>query len=71
MAIKSAIYQFKGMNRDLSNMNVSEQFAYEIRNMRITPNKDNTLLSISTIKGHKPKNLTLKGIPIGHVVVNN
>lgn len=71
MAIKSATYQFKGMNRDLSNINASNQFAYEIRNMKITANEDNTLLSISTNKGTKYTNIQLQGTPIGHATIDN
>ena len=71
MAIKSVTYQFKGMNRDLSNINASNQFAYEIRNMKITANEDNTLLSISTNKGTKKTDIGIKGTPIGHATVDN
>lgn len=71
MAIKSVTYQFKGMNRDLSNINASNQFAYEIRNMKITTDKDNTLLSISTNKGTKKTNIKLLGTPIGHATIEN
>ena len=71
MAIKSVTYQFKGMNRDLSNINASNQFAYEIRNMKITANEDNTLLSISTNKGTKETDIKIKGTPIGHATIDN
>lgn len=71
MALKAVTYQFKGMNRDLSNINANEQFAYEIRNMRITPNEDNTLLSITSIHNHKDLNIELAGIPIGQAVIDN
>lgn len=71
MALKSATYQFKGMNRDLSNMNASKDYAYEIRNMKITANEDNTLFSISSIKGPKDTSISIKGTPIGQCVVDN
>lgn len=71
MALKSATYQFKGMNRDLSNMNASKDYAYEIRNMKITANKDNTLFSISSVKGPLSTRISLKGTPIGHCTIND
>ena len=71
MALQAVTYQFKGMNRDLSNINANEQFAYEIRNMKITPDNDNTLLSINSVKGHRKTNVVLKGTPIGHAVIND
>lgn len=71
MALKSATYQFKGMNRDLSNMNASKEYAYEIRNMKITANEDNTLFSISSVKGPKDTNIKIKGTPIGHCTIND
>lgn len=71
MALKSATYQFKGMNRDLSNMNASKDYAYEIRNMKITANEDNTLFSISSVKGPIKTTIDLKGTPIGHCIVDN
>lgn len=71
MALKSATYQFKGMNRDLSNMNASKDYAYEIRNMKITANEDNTLFSISSVKGPKDTSISIKGTPIGQCVVDN
>lgn len=71
MALQAVTYQFKGMNRDLSNINANQQFAYEIRNMKITPDNDNTLLSINSVKGHRKTNVVLKGTPIGHAVIND
>lgn len=71
MALKSATYQFKGMNRDLSNMNASKDYAYEIRNMKITANEDNTLFSISSVKGPKDTSISIKGTPIGQCTVDN
>lgn len=71
MALKSKTYQFKGMNRDLSNMNASDQFAYEIRNMRITADKTNTTLSLNSVPGSNKTNLNLQGTPIGHAIIDN
>ena len=71
MALKSATYQFKGMNRDLSNMNASKDYAYEIRNMKITANENNTLFSISSVKGPKDTSISIKGTPIGQCIVDN
>jgi hypothetical protein len=71
MALKSATYQFKGMNRDLSNMNASKDYAYEIRNMKITANEDNTLFSISSIKGPEDISINIEGTPIGHCTIDD
>ena len=47
--IKSETYKFKGMNRDLSNSNANKEYAYEIRNLRLTVDEENTLLSLHPI----------------------
>jgi hypothetical protein len=39
--------------------------------MRITQDKDNTLLSITSIQDDKDTNITLQGIPIGQAVIDN
>lgn len=70
MQIKSENYQFIGMNRDLSSSKISNKYAYEIRNLKITANTDNTGFSISNNKGTKYVS-NLNGTPIGQIVVDN
>ncbi len=73
---KKTITKVRGMNRDLSNSNFSAEFAFENRNIRITPTDDNTLLSLCNEKGPAPTSITgvgqyLTGIPIGYSVLEN
>lgn len=62
----------KGMLRDLSISKSSNEYAYENRNIRLTPLDHNTLLSISNEKGpDKVDNIVLTGTALGHCVLNN
>lgn len=47
------IFNFKGMMRDLSVSKNPSNYAYEIRNMRLTAQEDSTLLSLVTEKGNR------------------
>lgn len=47
------IFSFKGMMRDLSVSKNPSNYAYEIRNMRLTAQEDSTLLSLVTEKGNR------------------
>ena len=69
--IRSEVYKFKGMNRDLSNSNANKEYAYEIRNLRLTVDEENTLLSFTNIRDLNSLNVKLQGSPIGHAVVDN
>jgi hypothetical protein len=57
--IKSEAYKFKGMNRDLSNSNANKEYAYEIRNLRLTVDEENTLLSFTNIRDLSSLNVKL------------
>jgi len=48
------------MQRDASPSKFNKEFAYENRNIRITCNDDNTLLSCTNEKGHLPFTLLNK-----------
>lgn len=53
----------KGMNRDISDSKVSNEFAFENHNIRITENHGDTLLSITNEKGNEPIQLYNYNIP--------
>ena len=70
--------QFKttGMQRDLSESAFNPKFAYENKNIRITPTDDNTLFSITNEKGNAPLSIEgigeyLQGTPIGQAIIDN
>lgn len=68
--LKAASFKIKGMQRDLSTSAFNSEYAYENKNIRITPVNENTLLSIINEKGTKLANIKgigniIKGIPIG------
>ena len=70
--IQKEVHVFKGMNRDNNPMNIDPSLAYEIRNMRITVDKDNNSLFLLTNE-RGPNNLNIKilGYYLGHAVLNN
>ena len=70
--------QFKttGMQRDLSESAFNPKFAYENKNIRITPTDDNTLFSITNEKGNAPLSIEgigdyIEGTPIGQAIIDN
>lgn len=77
--LKQAQYKIKGMNRDLSFSAFNPEFAFENKNIRITPIEGNTLFSIVNEKGTLPLNLTGEGISdniiqgnvLGYSVIND
>ena len=80
MAKKQMIWKTKGMNKDLSVSAFNPEFAFENRNLRLSTNEGNTLMSwvnekgteeISLIDGADPTSgTTLTGTPIGAAVLN-
>lgn len=73
MAIKQQVFnQIQGMNRDISPSKRSVKSAYEIQNMRITIQEDNSLLSWENEKGTKAMQLsqTIQGTVVGTCVLN-
>lgn len=81
MEQKIALFQNKGMTRDLSISKVNNEFAYENFNVRIIARDHDTLLSVTNERGNKEIELkgqssettpiTLKGTLIGHSILNN
>lgn len=51
MEKKQTIYKIKGMSRDLNNMSFDKEHSFENKNIRITADRDNGLLSITNEKG--------------------
>ena len=79
MAQKIASFQNRGMIRDNSISKINNEFAYENFNIRITPNGEDTLLSITNEKGNEiitvisetEEEFEIKGTLIGHAVLNS
>ena len=67
------VYELKnrGMLRDLSISKSSNEYAYENRNIRLTPLDKDTLLSVNNERGPKKvENIVLTGTALGHCVLN-
>lgn len=81
MEQKIALFQNRGMTRDLSISKANNELAYENFNVRIIARDHDTLLSVTNERGNKEIELkgqssetapiTLKGTLIGHSVLNN
>ena len=67
------IFNIKGNMRDLDPAKSPNQYAYEIRNLRLTAQEDSTLLALTTEKGNTQYTLTegsIAGNIIGYCVLN-
>lgn len=67
------IFNIKGMMRDLDPAKSPNQYAYEIRNLRLTAQEDSTLLALTTEKGNTQYTLTgssIAGNIVGYCVLN-
>ncbi len=67
------IFNIKGMMRDLDPAKSPNQYAYEIRNLRLTAQEDSTLLALITEKGNIQYTLTggsIAGNIVGYCVLN-
>ena len=81
MAKKQAMWKTKGMNRDLSVSAFNPEFSFENRNLRLSTNDGNTLLSWVNERGTKEVEVTfnyagtgsstIEGYPIGTAVLND
>lgn len=69
--IKQDLHQFGGMQQDIKNPEVNAKFLYEGHNIRITSNGDRSLLHITNEKGNKMLSADIKGLYLGHSVINN
>ena len=66
------IFNIKGMMRDLDPAKSPNQYAYEIRNLRLTAQEDSTLLALTTEKGNTQYTLSqdILGDIVGYCVLN-
>lgn len=66
------IFNIKGMMRDLDPAKSPNQYAYEIRNLRLTAQEDSTLLALTTEKGNAQYTLSqdILGDIVGYCVLN-
>lgn len=83
MKQKVAVFQNKGMTRDLSISKQNNEFAFENFNIRITARDNDTLLSVTNERGNIPlvilkengstpeDKLILEGTLLGYSVLNN
>lgn len=73
MGLKKALFNIKGMTRDLAASKFSPEFAYENRNMRLAAvNEDSdTLVLTNEIGPLHLSNLSISGTPIGQASIDN
>lgn len=77
MEKKFTAWKTTGMNQDMSVSAFNPQFAFENRNLRLSTNEGNTLMSWVNEKGTLQlkdtdgNNIQLSGIPIGTAVINH
>lgn len=80
MVKKTALFKTKGMNRDMAVSAFSPEFCFENRNLRLSTNDDNTMMSWVNEKGTKlvtlynensNEELSIKGICIGTATLNH
>lgn len=69
--IKREEHLFTGMHRDNYPINQEAKFLWDARNIRITNNDDNTLLSLTNEKGTSDPLLYIGGQYIGHCVLGD
>lgn len=73
------IFNIKGMMRDLDPAKTPNQYAYEIRNLRLTAQEDTTMLALVSEKGNAQYQIidyggdpaTIQGVIIGYCVLHN
>ena len=73
------IFNIKGMMRDLDPAKSPNQYAYEIRNLRLTAQEDTTMLALVSEKGNSQYTLidregehtSLEGVIIGYCILHN
>ena len=61
------LFNLKGMTRDWASSKGSSQYAYEVRNLRLTAQEHSTLLAYETEKGNKE--YTINGDSISGIIV--
>lgn len=72
MERKVARFINKGMSKDLAISKINNEFAFDNQNIRITPDKESTLLSVSNEKGtYKVPDITINGTVIGYCLCND
>lgn len=68
------VFNIKGMLRDLSPSKTPNDYAYEIRNLRLTAQEDSTMLSLTSEKGNSQYTITgdsISGVIVGYCTLNN
>ena len=76
MGLKKALFNIKGMTRDLAASKFSPEFAYENKNMRLVATDHNTSSILTNEKGNVKVNSGIfssgiSGIPIGQAILND
>ena len=68
------VFNIKGMMRDLDPAKTPNQYAYEIRNLRLTAQEDSTMLALVSEKGNLQYIVTgdaIEGVIIGYCTLND
>ena len=76
MPIKKALFNIKGMTRDLAASKFSPEFAFENMNMRLDATEDSTSGALTNERGNKKVTSSIfssgiSGIPIGQAILND
>lgn len=71
MAINKALFNIKGMTRDMAASKFSPEYAFENKNLRIVATDDNTSFGLVNEKGTAATGVTVEGIPIGQEIIND
>lgn len=73
MQHKQSIFNLKGLTKDSSVLNFSNEYAFNVKNMRFVTNEENSLLSLVNEKGNKLLNLdtAILGIPLGEAHIKD
>ena len=70
MAKQIQLFNFSGMQRDVSVSKHPAQFLYDARNIRLTARGSDTLLSVTNEKGTKDTGVEVQGLYLGHCLLN-
>ena len=77
--VRQDVHIVKGMQKDISVSKANKEFVFDAHNIRITARDNNTLFSVTNEKGNRQLDIVsahndekeLKGIYLGHAILNN
>lgn len=71
MPIQKALFNIKGMTRDMAASKFSPEYAYENKNFRVLATDDNTSFGLVNERGTATTGVSVEGTPIGQEVIND